>query len=419
VWLTVRTTASTPPGDYAGQVRVVGDGVDLSLVLEVRVWDVTLPATPRLATAFDVYRGRIELAYGKLFPSWGRALSARGVGAAQIERQLFDGLLSHRLSPILNLIPDDPLQLRLLDAWGARLSAFSLGPYGGSFDNVWPTPLADAAPKFRAWAAHVAGAGALDRHYIYADDEPRPGDPRVTEVTRMLHGADPRLRTLVTLGEQFDPAAHAEWLRGIDIVCLRNVVADAATTDALRAMGKTLWLYASGPKPPYPTLVIDYPAMAARILPWTCWKLGATGLLYWSVNYWTRDPYRHAQNTRWGDHGNGLLWYPGPDGPVPSIRLEVLRDGMDDYDYLAMLADEVARVDALGAPASEPAGALDGADDDVAAPIDIASHVAQARQLLSLDGVVESSARYTPDPDRLLSVRRRIAEQIITLRRIR
>jgi hypothetical protein len=43
-------------------------------------------------------------------------------------------------------------------------------------------------------------------------------------------------------------------------------------------------------------------------------------------------------------NGDGLLLYPGPDGPYPSIRLENLRDGVEDYSLLKALstASEVA-----------------------------------------------------------------------------
>ncbi len=42
-------------------------------------------------------------------------------------------------------------------------------------------------------------------------------------------------------------------------------------------------------------------------------------------------------------NGGGYLFYPGTpcgiDGPVASIRLKVLRDGMEDYEYFAILRE--------------------------------------------------------------------------------
>ena len=36
--------------------------------------------------------------------------------------------------------------------------------------------------------------------------------------------------------------------------------------------------------------------------------------------------------------GDGILAYPGTCGILPSIRLANIRDGSEDYDYLAMAA---------------------------------------------------------------------------------
>ena len=71
---------------------------------------------------------------------------------------------------------------------------------------------------------------------------------------------------------------------------------------------------------------------------------GVTGLLYWGVDEWQRDPwtdptYRYTDSCCYP--GDGTLVYPGSPagvvGVVPSIRLAMVRDGMDDYDYVALL----------------------------------------------------------------------------------
>jgi hypothetical protein len=188
----------------------------------------------------------------------------------------------------------------------------------------------------------------------------------------------------------------------MDIVCLRNVTFDPAQAEQLKRMGKELWIYVSGPSPPYPTLAIDYPAMAYRVLPWMCWKYGLRGLLYWSVNYWTTNPYQDPMNTQWQQNGNGSLYYPGPEGPVSSIRLEVLRDGMEDYEYLHLLQQLVTRARSDAAAMSETK---------------LQELVAQAERLLAIDPkLVESMRTYSKEPDVLLSQRSAVAEMIERLR---
>lgn len=76
-------------------------------------------------------------------------------------------------------------------------------------------------------------------------------------------------------------------------------------------------------------------------------SLGLTGLLYWRVNLWTRDPWNNIHtffvkndNNR-PYPGDGMLVYPGEQvgvkGVVPSMRLRCLREGVEDYEYIEIL----------------------------------------------------------------------------------
>jgi Domain of unknown function (DUF4091) len=67
-------------------------------------------------------------------------------------------------------------------------------------------------------------------------------------------------------------------------------------------------------------------------------------LLYWSTVYWgsperdvwTDPGFRNRYN------GEGFLFYPGTEagiaGPVTSLRLKALREGMEDFAYFVLLA---------------------------------------------------------------------------------
>ncbi|MBI3997050.1 MAG: DUF4091 domain-containing protein [Candidatus Omnitrophica bacterium] len=401
MWLTVYAAPGTPAGEYTGTVTIrPGNAPPKDVEVKVRVWDFDLPATPTLKSAFDVYPARIDSAYRQFFPQWWPRVQGR---TAQLTQWIDDDLLRHRLAPMLNADlqrPETMSELRRLRAKG--LSAFAIGRYSGSFDNNWPTDgtqLEQLQPVYRAYGYQLRDAKLIDRHYIYTYDEPAPGLPHVAAVAHMVHDADPQLKNLVTLGAPMDVTALAGWLKDIDIVCLRNVIAQSESIRALQQMGKEVWLYVSGPKPPYPTLVIDYPSLAYRILPWMCWKYGIRGLLYWSVNYWTTNPYEQPMNTPWQQNGNGSLYYPGPEGPRPSLRLEVLRDGMEDYEYLSRLRELIQ--------SAKAGGRIDAAT------------LARAEQLVNVnDGFVESLRVYSNDPAVLLAQRQAIAEMIEKLQNI-
>ena len=83
--------------------------------------------------------------------------------------------------------------------------------------------------------------------------------------------------------------------------------------------------------------------MSYRIAPWLNRRYGITGLLYWSTCYWgspERNPWDEP-GFRGYWNGEGALLYPGSDagieGPVASMRLKSLRDGMEDYEYFVLL----------------------------------------------------------------------------------
>jgi len=116
------------------------------------------------------------------------------------------------------------------------------------------------------------------------------------------------------------------------------------------------WYVCCSPRNPYANFAsIDYPAIEGRLLGWMTFGSRADGLLYWHVNYW------HGNKTISGGGayldwkplsvcnmtGDGCLIYPTPDGPVSSIRLENIRDGIEDYDYFQLLAERRGRVEAM------------------------------------------------------------------------
>ncbi|UCF36040.1 MAG: DUF4091 domain-containing protein [Acidobacteriota bacterium] len=109
---------------------------------------------------------------------------------------------------------------------------------------------------------------------------------------------------------------------------------------------------------PQPNYFIDAPAMDPVMVPWITYRYGMNGILYWAVNFWPQtpdpwvDPVTYISGFLCSEggvlSGEGSLLYPGSrvkrntgqadvEGPVSSIRLELLREGIEDYEYLWML----------------------------------------------------------------------------------
>jgi hypothetical protein len=109
------------------------------------------------------------------------------------------------------------------------------------------------------------------------------------------------------------------------------------------------WYFLYGDRPPLPNpTIIDRIGLEARITPWLAWLERVEGLLYYSTTDWSPNPWSQP----WLNDGNGdgFMFYPPQDSTiafdacnaqsnrlVSSIRWELLREGMEDYEYLWLL----------------------------------------------------------------------------------
>jgi hypothetical protein len=152
---------------------------------------------------------------------------------------------------------------------------------------------------------------------------------------------------------------------------------------------------------------IPAPGTQTRLMPWIHWRYGIPGFLHWGMVFWDgeNDPARPntagIDGKKWPDipwngsgsrSGDGYLVYPARDGAGfwPSIRMENLRDGIEDYEYFFLLQKLVAEADAEGGTV----------------PADV-------RELLQIrPELIASPYEYTTDPVALRSTRRRLGDAI-------
>ncbi len=215
--------------------------------------------------------------------------------------------------------------------------------------------------------SHLREKGWLDEAFVYWFDEPDPKDYAfVSNGFAKLKRWAPDVNRMLT--EQVEPAL----VGGPNIWCPVSSSYEQTSAEPRRTAGDEFWWYVcTGPKTPYCTLFIDHPGTEMRVWLWQTWQRKIVGILVWQTNYWTssaaypdrehpQDPYEDPmgwvsgystpQGTRraWGN-GDGRFLYPPEaasdgrptspvfEGPVESVRLEMLRDGIEDYEYLALL----------------------------------------------------------------------------------
>jgi hypothetical protein len=152
--------------------------------------------------------------------------------------------------------------------------------------------------------------------------------------------------TMMPTQQLLGAAADGRPAVDIWVVLPKRYVAAPEEAAAALARGTQLWSYNAGVQEGYsPKWQIDFAPINFRIQPgFISQSLGLTGILYWQIDRWTDDPWNDVgtySNGKYTFSGDGMFVYPGEqvglEGIVPSMRLKWLREGVEDYEYVALL----------------------------------------------------------------------------------
>jgi len=397
LWIRVKVPRNTPAGIYTGKIHLVAQNYSADVTLHVEVYDFVVGDRMTCTTAFGFSPDNV-FRYQKLSDHEQRRLVLEKYWASFSDHHISpldpapldgikvtwpkvtDSIKPEQLKPVFDWTDWDKAMQRAIDHYhfnSFRLSIPGLG--GGSFHSRYEPKLlgfSEDTPHYKAAfnaycsevQQHLRSKGWLDEAFVYWFDEPAPRDYEfVMNGFRKLKDAAPDISRMLT--EQVEP----ELIGGPDIWCsISNNYKHEAAEQRRRKGEKFWWYVCTGPKAPYCTLFIDHPATELRVWLWQTWKRKIDGILVWQTNYWTssaaypepdhpqnpyEDPmgwvsgYSTAKGTKrpWGN-GDGRFIYPPQaaadahpaepvlDGPVDSIRWEMLRDGIEDYEYLTILS---------------------------------------------------------------------------------
>jgi hypothetical protein len=388
------------PGHYEGDVVVRAEG-RRPVVLPVRltVRHFSIPATSSLPNSFG---------FSGIAAVLGHGLPNDSEHVLELTRLYASAALRHRLSlhgmsmEAPAIVSMDPPKVDF-GAWDAEVGPFldgtalSSGARFTSIDVRVPRRVVSdprGLEYLRLYVEHLRQKGWLDRAFVYLKDEPREKDlPEVRQFADLVHRASPELRALVTTSmvpvlessiDLWTPNLNCLFARKGSDYCkvLRPVDAYAQA----RARGSRLWWYQScgshgcGEMPArdlehrryfsgWPSYMVDHDAALNRAMGVLAFRYGIEGELYFNtVEAYLPDPAaakKKADPWRdlWRFHGNGdgTLFYPGtPQAiggthhvPVESLRLKLIRAGLQDYEYLSL-----ARSLGLGKAADEAAASL-------------------------------------------------------------
>lgn len=94
----------------------------------------------------------------------------------------------------------------------------------------------------------------------------------------------------------------------------------------------------------------SFPSSRNRILGMQLFKYDIKGFLHWGYNFWYSqyskeviNPYLHTDAGFAFASGDSYLVYPGENGPIESIRLEVFFEGLQDLRALQLLESKIGK----------------------------------------------------------------------------
>ena len=180
--------------------------------------------------------------------------------------------------------------------------------------------------------------GVADRCLFHVSDEPSLTDlPVYRSNAAFLKKIFPGFRFIDALSEY---EFYALGITGTPIPGIASI-------DRFAGKVPELWTYyCCGPAGDnYINRFIYYPSVRNRALGAALYRYGCKGFLQWGYNFWNTqlsvarvDPFRDTTAGGAFPAGDGFVVYPGEDGaPLPSLRLKVFRDGLNDYHALHTL----------------------------------------------------------------------------------
>jgi len=338
-------------GEYAYTLKVADkDQVVLGQYsIRVHVWDFALPEAPSSATAVGLYPVAIKKHHG-----------SSDAETTALYKAYYDTLLEYKVSAYD--LPYDILDQRA-DAYmsNPRVTAFRV-----------PTCDGDDARLLEIYAKLCTNPVWLEKAYFYPLDEPTSKEmlDKLAELTGRLHRLCPEIRVCTPFFVNRDYDADTDqitfmtgkttlWCPKSYMYITSNVYSDAQLKkyppfpermEERLAAGDDVWWYVCWePGDPYCNLFVDQLGIQHRILFWQQYQNHVNGFLYWGANYWmgTENPWDDMATVKDLSpdvYGDGSLLYNGNnvgiEGACGSLRLEAVRDGVEDNDLLA-LAEEL------------------------------------------------------------------------------
>mgnify|MGYP001470669304 CR=1 FL=1 len=188
-----------------------------------------------------------------------------------------------------------------------------------------------------AWTAflndftdHLKENGWMDQTYIAFDERPAS---LMSPVMDLIREEAPEFLDQIQVAGSTDVNSYANIL-SLDFHASTQV-SDEWIKERHESGKETSYYVWAGDT--HPNTLSFSPAVESRMMPWISADRNLDGFLRWAYNNWPNDIFQNPVYAF--TQGDEYFIYPGEKGPMSSIRWELLKEGIEDYE-LSQIAKE-------------------------------------------------------------------------------
>ncbi|NIM05292.1 MAG: DUF4091 domain-containing protein [Armatimonadetes bacterium] len=224
--------------------------------------------------------------------------------------------------------------------WGAQYALRVYEGHGENAELLWPPDTHSLSPVYRDFLAQflpkfkrfLRAEGLLECSLFHLSDEPH------SDHFNNYRAAREMVREL------------APWMRVIDALSDINFAREGLVDVPVPIVwaapgfvreGFSPWVYyCCEPRGAFLNRLLDTPLIKVRMSGWLFYRTQVRGFLHWGYNYWYKrattqliEPFTVSDGLAWPDwaHGDPFVVYPGPEGPIDSLRWEIFAESLQDY----------------------------------------------------------------------------------------
>ena len=401
IWIDLKINKNAKAGSYTGNAVLTLNGINYDIPISVTIYDAMMEDALHNKSCYLIWNDMFETTYGE----------GANSNTAYTQRIYYDYLLDYRVNAggITNYDRYDTYEQFAIDfandvAFNDKITTYRL-PTDGSYESIHGYFSALINKNKELWDEGYK-ISFFDKIILYVDDEPtEPTDSNIPDAWEnsvkahqtnfnnainalknnldgypVLKNSFINTRNVLPMNCDYANITGGSYKYGflnmqtgyypnlfnstyIDTPCptFDHLDVESERNSYFSTFDK-VWFYGCCvPVLPYPSYHLDTSLIGQRMIRWMQYYYGVEGEIYYCINNFRRSDYDgHNDEDRdpWSDPfsygygaGDGMLVYPGQKydviGPLPSMRLENIRNSQQDYEYFYMIDQRIAEYNAI------------------------------------------------------------------------